>query len=187
VAGGLAFQQHQCRAFRIFSTFRWRNIGDPLDHRSLARKSRSSCHLLVLNTSQRFKGVVPGLLPPWSAIASGYRAIALIILFWARSEKALAPAFVREGLFSRITLLFWTALAGADAGHGRPRARRLQDETSSCSIFCLSMIFSENRYPTPHRVRGRAFPDHALVAALLARPRHARRDRAPRARCHPTP
>src|SRR5882762_5613661 len=29
--------------------------------------------------------------------------------------------------------------------------------------FCLSMIFSENRYPPSDQVRGHAFPDHALV------------------------
>src|SRR6266853_1339919 len=30
--------------------------------------------------------------------------------------------------------------------------------------FCLSMIFSENRYPPSGRARGHAFPDHALAA-----------------------
>src|SRR5712664_492429 len=31
--------------------------------------------------------------------------------------------------------------------------------------FCLSMIFSENRYPPSDQVRGHAFPDHALATA----------------------
>src|SRR6266849_1844790 len=34
-------------------------------------------------------------------------------------------------------------------------------------LFCLSMIFSENRYPPSDQVRGHAFPDHALLTDQL--------------------
>jgi hypothetical protein len=34
--------------------------------------------------------------------------------------------------------------------------------------FDLSMILSENRYPPPHQMRGRLFPDHALASCRIA-------------------
>jgi hypothetical protein len=50
--------------------------------------------------------------------------------------------------------------------------------------FCLSMIFSENRYPHSDQIRGHAFPDHArtepvfVLSAVGGIRRAAEHDRA---------
>src|SRR5258707_8579236 len=55
-------------------------------------------------------------------------------------------------------------------GRGSPPLKRgdVSSNRHPAPCFCLSMIFSENRYPTPRVVaRGHAFPDHALAGEKI--------------------
>src|SRR5882724_6453763 len=80
-------------------------------------------------------------------------------------RAGLRSAPFRESLLRSI----WASIGGSES-LASPKVALERDDFSSnrhpALSFCLSMIFSENRYPPSDQVRGHAFPDHALALQL---------------------